>query len=280
MTKSYEEGESPWSGYAKLAWSGYVIECDQCGVIYRSRQYWYGNKPPELDSVRTEIVHVWPGEESKPENLGRYVLDQIYSVSETIGQYSAGPTQVVSDWITDQVAPPYWVPNHLISNCNSCRKEFVPLAQKHHCRACGNGFCSDCSAQSKPVPWRGWGYEPVRVCDKCFISTDEELTEEYLAADITAWKVTECLKTAASVVKSVVEVPASIVTDSVRPDYWVPDVDIIECYQCKIPISQDKHHCRGCGQGFCSGCTTSKRPVPDRGWTYPVRVCDTCSLML
>ena len=28
-------------------------------------------------------------------------------------------------------------------------------------------------------------------------------------------------------VKSVVEVPASMVTDSVRPDYWVPDVDII-----------------------------------------------------
>ena len=28
-------------------------------------------------------------------------------------------------------------------------------------------------------------------------------------------------------VKSVVDVPASMVTDSVRPDYWVPDVDII-----------------------------------------------------
>jgi hypothetical protein len=53
------------------------------------------------------------------------------------------------------------------------------------------------------------------------------LTEEYLDGDITVWKVTECLKTAASVVKSVVDVPASMVTDSVRPDYWVPDVDII-----------------------------------------------------
>lgn len=280
MSKSYEDSDSLWSGYAKMAWSGYVIECDKCGVIYRSRQYWYGNKPPELDSVRTEIVHVWPGEESRPDNTGRYILDQIYSVSETIGQYSAGPTQTVTDWINDQIAPPYWVPNHLITNCWTCKKDFIPLAQKHHCRACGNGFCSDCSCQSKPVPWRGWGYDAVRVCGKCFASTDEELTEEYLAADITAWKVSECIKTAASVVKSVVEVPASMVTDSVRPDYWVPDVDIIECYQCKSPITQDKHHCRGCGQGFCSDCTSSKRQVPDRGWTYPVRVCDTCSLTL
>lgn len=279
-SKSFEDSDSVLSGYVKMAWSGYVIECDKCGVIYRSRQYWYGNKPPELESVRTEIVHVWPGEEGRPENIGRYVLDQIYSVSETIGQYSAGPTQVLTDWINDQIAPPYWVPNHFITMCSACKKEFVPLAQKHHCRACGNGFCCDCSMKSKPVPWRGWGYEPVRVCDKCFASTDEELTEEYLLPDMTAWKVSECIKTAASVVKSVVEVPASIVTDSVRPEYWVPDVDIIECFQCKAPVLQDKHHCRSCGQGFCSGCTEARKAVPERGWTYPVRVCDTCSLTL
>ena len=48
-------------------------------------------------------------EEQRPENTGRYVLDQISMVTETIGQYSAGPTQVVADWIQDQIAPPYWV---------------------------------------------------------------------------------------------------------------------------------------------------------------------------
>ena len=39
----------------------YVIECPYCGEIYRSRQYWYGNKNPEDAAVRTEIQHVWPG---------------------------------------------------------------------------------------------------------------------------------------------------------------------------------------------------------------------------
>lgn len=53
--------ESSWYGLAKYAWSGYVIECPKCGEIYRSRQYWYGNKNPEDTAVRTEIIHVWPG---------------------------------------------------------------------------------------------------------------------------------------------------------------------------------------------------------------------------
>lgn len=40
----------------------YVLECANCGVIYRSRQHWYGNIDPEKANViRTEIRHVWPG---------------------------------------------------------------------------------------------------------------------------------------------------------------------------------------------------------------------------
>ena len=38
----------------------FVIECKQCGVIYRSRQHWYGNKDPELEAVKTENKHIWP----------------------------------------------------------------------------------------------------------------------------------------------------------------------------------------------------------------------------
>ena len=39
----------------------YVIDCPNCGVVYRSRQYWFGNQDPVDTVVRTEIVHVWPG---------------------------------------------------------------------------------------------------------------------------------------------------------------------------------------------------------------------------
>lgn len=38
----------------------YVIECCHCGVIYRSRQHWYGNQEPELGAIKTDNKHVWP----------------------------------------------------------------------------------------------------------------------------------------------------------------------------------------------------------------------------
>lgn len=36
-----------------------VLECPKCGVIYRSRERWYGNKNME-DIVSVEVRHVWP----------------------------------------------------------------------------------------------------------------------------------------------------------------------------------------------------------------------------
>lgn len=48
-----------------LSLSRYVIECPNCAVIYRSRQYWYGNQDPVETVVRTEIQHVWPGVRTK-----------------------------------------------------------------------------------------------------------------------------------------------------------------------------------------------------------------------
>ena len=38
----------------------YVIECKHCGIIFRSRQHWYGNLEPEQKAIKTENKHVWP----------------------------------------------------------------------------------------------------------------------------------------------------------------------------------------------------------------------------
>lgn len=40
VNKRYEdEDESTCYSVAKIAWSGYVIDCSHCGVIYKSRQF-------------------------------------------------------------------------------------------------------------------------------------------------------------------------------------------------------------------------------------------------
>ena len=62
VPKASSADEGSWVGLAMYAWSGSVLECRICGVIYRSRQHWYGNESAEaVDVVHVEISHIWPG---------------------------------------------------------------------------------------------------------------------------------------------------------------------------------------------------------------------------
>lgn len=47
-------------------------------------------------------------------NAVRRIIDGMHTFAEKIGHVSAKPTKVVSNWVTDKVAPSYWVPNYQI----------------------------------------------------------------------------------------------------------------------------------------------------------------------
>ena len=69
--------------------------------------------------------------------------------------------------VVESARPEYWVPDEEITQCHKCMQQFgdgVGVGGRHHCRACGQGFCDKCSEQRLVVPSRGWEY-PVRVCD-------------------------------------------------------------------------------------------------------------------
>lgn len=68
--------------------------------------------------------------------------------------------------VKDAARPAYWVPDQDIHSCCECQREFSPRLSIHHCRACGQGVCDDCSQERRPVPSRGWDH-PVRVCNGC-----------------------------------------------------------------------------------------------------------------
>lgn len=122
----------------------YVIECPNCGEIYRSRQYWFGNVSPELSAVRTEIHHIWPGVNIvnhfslfiyiffkfiylsvlyyylllkmscygvSCQNSAQRVLDSVTAITEVVASVSATPTKALGSWVADQIAPKYWKPN-------------------------------------------------------------------------------------------------------------------------------------------------------------------------
>ncbi|KAM9356083.1 zinc finger FYVE domain-containing protein 1 isoform 1-T2 [Pholidichthys leucotaenia] len=286
VRKTAASSDSQWFGLANYLLSGYVLECPNCGTLYRSRKYWYGNPDPEETVARTAIHHIWPGSDGflkDNSNAAQRLLDGVKYISQSVSELSLTPAKAVTSWLTDQIAPAYWKPNSLILKCHKCGEEFQPNDTKHHCRACGEGFCDACSSQTRPVPERGWGLAPVRVCDDCFhkgIPTellDAALEEE--GGTLMARKVGEAVQSTLGAVAGAIDIPLGLMKDAARPTYWVPDQDIHSCCECQREFTPrlSIHHCRACGQGVCDDCSQERRAVPSRGWDYPVRICNGCN---
>lgn len=51
--------------------------------------------------------------------------------------------------------------------CHRCRVAFRVMQRKHHCRACGQVFCHQCSSKVSTLPKFGIEKE-VRVCEACY----------------------------------------------------------------------------------------------------------------
>ena len=52
-------------------------------------------------------------------------------------------------------------------DCFRCRTVFSAFNRKHHCRACGETFCSICSSKQSSIHEFGIDTE-VRVCISCY----------------------------------------------------------------------------------------------------------------
>ncbi|XP_065655744.1 1-phosphatidylinositol 3-phosphate 5-kinase isoform X3 [Hydra vulgaris] len=60
--------------------------------------------------------------------------------------------------------------------------------------------------------------------------------------------------------------------------YWMPDEHCKECYECsdKFNTFRRRHHCRVCGQIFCSRCCSQEVPGKVMGFSGDIRVCNYC----
>lgn len=60
--------------------------------------------------------------------------------------------------------------------------------------------------------------------------------------------------------------------------YWMPDARGKECYQCqeKFTTFRRRHHCRICGQIFCSRCCNQEIPGKLLGYMGDLRLCHYC----
>lgn len=91
----------------------------------------------------------------------------------------------------------------MLQHCKQCEERFEDTDVKHHCRACGFGFCDKCSSKRIPVPELGW-LEEVRVCDRCYSKRDPNSSQFNDSSDFDG--------------SSISEIPASQATEeAIRP---------------------------------------------------------------
>ncbi|XP_062139081.1 zinc finger FYVE domain-containing protein 1-like isoform X1 [Drosophila sulfurigaster albostrigata] len=260
--RAQSQTDTALSGWAKYMWKGDVIECPYCGEIYRARQYWYGNRSPEVSVVHVQVVHVWKGDNAAQRanaHSAQMVLDSVNSLSEAFTNISGPWAKAFSDLLADKVAPSYWRPNQEIILCHACKRNFEKTGMpKHHCRGCGEGFCHTCSQHKLPVPARGW-LQPVRVCNDCHqqlqrksdatpaAEADFTYCNSHLSVvactgskpsndegDILVRKYGETIyNTISSVAAVAIDYPKEMIKDSARPSYWVPDAESPSCFICK-----------------------------------------------
>ncbi|XP_075897710.1 RUN and FYVE domain-containing protein 1 [Nelusetta ayraudi] len=70
------------------------------------------------------------------------------------------------------------------------------------------------------------------------------------------------------------------VNKALKGHAWLKDDEATQCKQCQkeFSISRRKHHCRNCGDIYCSSCSGNELALPS--YPRPVRVCDMCHSLL
>ncbi|XP_015436469.1 PREDICTED: hepatocyte growth factor-regulated tyrosine kinase substrate isoform X2 [Dufourea novaeangliae] len=69
--------------------------------------------------------------------------------------------------------------------CHRCRVSFGVMQRKHHCRACGQVFCAQCSSKASTLPKFGIEKE-VRVCEACYEQVNKPSAVQIKEADLPA----------------------------------------------------------------------------------------------
>ncbi|KAJ8728217.1 hypothetical protein PYW08_016602 [Mythimna loreyi] len=120
-------------------------------------------KTTQHDNLRSKILELIQAWAFAFRNSPKY-----RSVQDTVNILKAEcykfPPLKESDAMFSADTAPEWADGEV---CHRCRVAFSLMVRRHHCRACGQVFCQQCSAKQSTLPKFGIEKE-VRVCDACF----------------------------------------------------------------------------------------------------------------
>ncbi|RIA92962.1 hypothetical protein C1645_763745 [Glomus cerebriforme] len=154
-----------------------------------------GNTPPEQDISSQEHTNIKDNNSILAENCidsqhrqnnglqyhAKDVSDtrsirSVQTISSTGNSYSI--SKVIRRLRGEGVNKDYWMADDTCRECYDCKATFTMLRRKHHCRICGQIFCSKCA--SNLIPGGNFSHEGLmRVCDFCLKYLMKEYGEDF-----------------------------------------------------------------------------------------------------
>ncbi|CAM1304230.1 WDFY3 (predicted) [Pycnogonum litorale] len=124
----------------------------QCQLVFRSKLTMHTAFNRKDNSDPAAITAIAVSKDHKTVYVGDS-KGRIYSWSVT-----DHPGRVMAD---------HWIKDDGVDCCTSCSVRFTFAERRHHCRNCGQLFCSKCSKYESEIN-RLKILKPVRVCKKCY----------------------------------------------------------------------------------------------------------------
>ncbi|XP_052758943.1 1-phosphatidylinositol 3-phosphate 5-kinase [Galleria mellonella] len=109
---------------------------------------------------------------------GRSLANVLKRISSLVALGSGGGTRYA-----DTELARYWMPDDISRECYECAARFSTLRRRHHCRVCGQIFCSRCCSQRVPGQIFGCA-DGLRVCNYCCNVVLSYLKENDMTGDI------------------------------------------------------------------------------------------------
>uniref|UniRef100_A0A8C5H6R6 phosphatidylinositol-3,5-bisphosphate 3-phosphatase n=1 Tax=Gouania willdenowi TaxID=441366 RepID=A0A8C5H6R6_GOUWI len=134
-------------------------------IQQRLRQIEAGHQM-EVETLRKQVQELWSRLENQQHVASHRTNGHLGDEMVSAEFFSEGSWEQVDRRDTEVTR---WYPDHLAAQCYGCEQGFWLVNRKHHCRNCGNVFCSNCCDQKIPVPSQQL-FEPTRVCKSCFSS--------------------------------------------------------------------------------------------------------------